>query len=175
MPNSARRRTGSSPRPTSAKRTGWRPLSRRAAITPDWCTSSRPWKLALRTRHGTTSNHQTFLRPASGKCLHFHYYFIDPDLVLMSARVPTWRPCNTARGVDQRSGEHTSDRFLPGWRDRWPSYNAIIPSSAEMMAPLMKCESSPASNKSKPSRSSGLPGRLRGSMSISFLPCSLAK
>ena len=39
-----------------------------------------------------------------------------------------------------------------------------------MIAPLMKRDSSDDSNSSKPSRSSGLPTRLRGSTSISFLP-----
>jgi hypothetical protein len=33
-----------------------------------------------------------FLRPRSGKCLHYYFYFIDPDLGLCHLRVPTWAP-----------------------------------------------------------------------------------
>jgi hypothetical protein len=32
------------------------------------------------------------LRPDSGKCLHYYFYFIDPDLGLCHLRVPTWVP-----------------------------------------------------------------------------------
>jgi hypothetical protein len=33
-----------------------------------------------------------FLRPGSGKCLHYYFYFIDPDLGLCHLRVATWAP-----------------------------------------------------------------------------------
>jgi len=36
--------------------------------------------------------HQTYLRPKSGKCLHYYFYFIDTELGLMYVRVPTWCP-----------------------------------------------------------------------------------
>jgi len=35
---------------------------------------------------------QTYLRPDSGKCLHYYFYFIDPELGLCHLRVPTWAP-----------------------------------------------------------------------------------
>lgn len=35
---------------------------------------------------------KTFLRSDSGKCLHYYFYFIDPDLGLCHLRVPTWVP-----------------------------------------------------------------------------------
>ena len=35
---------------------------------------------------------QTFLRPDSGKCLHYYFYFIDAELGLIYLRVPTWCP-----------------------------------------------------------------------------------
>lgn len=35
---------------------------------------------------------KTFLKPDSGKCLHYYFYFIDPDLGLCHLRVPTWVP-----------------------------------------------------------------------------------
>ncbi|MGB4911882.1 MAG: hypothetical protein WBO95_07050, partial [Candidatus Dechloromonas phosphoritropha] len=36
--------------------------------------------------------HQTSLRPTSGKCLHYYFYFIDAELGLVYLRVPTWCP-----------------------------------------------------------------------------------
>lgn len=36
--------------------------------------------------------HLTALRPKSGKCLHYYFYFIDVELGLMYVRVPTWCP-----------------------------------------------------------------------------------
>lgn len=48
------------------------------------CARYRPW------HDKQTGN--TFLRPASGKCLHYYFYFIDPALGLLYVRVPTWCP-----------------------------------------------------------------------------------
>ncbi len=48
------------------------------------CTSFKPW-------HDKRSG-KTFLKPDSGKCLHYYFYFIDPDLGLCHLRVPTWAP-----------------------------------------------------------------------------------
>lgn len=48
------------------------------------CTSYKPW-------HDKPSG-RTFLKPDSGKCLHYYFYFIDPDLGLCYLRVPTWCP-----------------------------------------------------------------------------------
>jgi hypothetical protein len=71
------------------------------------CPSYRPW-------HDKAS-HKTFLRPDTGKCLHYYFYFMDADLGLVYLRVPTWAPfrlqfyCNghswlarrlTAEGID---------------------------------------------------------------------------
>ncbi|MNL07997.1 hypothetical protein D3C87_1286990 [compost metagenome] len=50
-----------------------------------------------------------------------------------------------------------------------------MPSSAVTTAPLMKREASDASSSSRPSRSSGWPSRLRGSIWISFWPASLSQ
>ena len=33
--------------------------------------------------------HCTFLRPDTGKCLHYYFYFIDAELGLIYLRVPT--------------------------------------------------------------------------------------
>jgi hypothetical protein len=35
---------------------------------------------------------KTYLRPDSGKCLHYYFYFIDEKLGLCYLRVPTWCP-----------------------------------------------------------------------------------
>ena len=48
------------------------------------CESYEPW-------HDKRSG-RTFLRPDGGKCLHYYFYFIDPDLGLCYLRVPTWAP-----------------------------------------------------------------------------------
>jgi hypothetical protein len=48
------------------------------------CTSFQPW-------HDKRSG-ATYLKPDTGKCLHYYFYFIDPDLGLCHLRVPTWAP-----------------------------------------------------------------------------------
>jgi hypothetical protein len=48
------------------------------------CDSYRPW-------HDKASG-KTYLRPDSGKCLHYDFYFMDADLGLVYLRVPTWCP-----------------------------------------------------------------------------------
>jgi len=48
------------------------------------CPSFRPW-------HDKTT-HQTSLKPRDAQCLHYYFYFIDPDLGLCYLRVPTWAP-----------------------------------------------------------------------------------
>ena len=48
------------------------------------CPSYKPW-------HDKTT-HKTFLKPDSGKCLHYYFYFIDEQLGLIYVRVPTWCP-----------------------------------------------------------------------------------
>lgn len=48
------------------------------------CASFQPWydKPAQRT----------LLKPRTGKCLHYYFYFIDADFGLCYLRVPTWAP-----------------------------------------------------------------------------------
>ena len=48
------------------------------------CTAFKPW-------HNKQTGH-TLLKPTSGKCLHYYFYFILPDLGLCYLRVPTWAP-----------------------------------------------------------------------------------
>lgn len=48
------------------------------------CQSYKPW-------HDKATG-KTFLKPDSGKCLHYYFYFIDKSLGLCYLRVPTWCP-----------------------------------------------------------------------------------
>ena len=48
------------------------------------CTSYKPW-------HDKQTG-KTFVKNDSGKCLHYYFYFIDPDFGLCYLRVPTWCP-----------------------------------------------------------------------------------
>jgi hypothetical protein len=86
------------------------------------CDSYRPW-------HDKASG-KTFVRPDSGKCLHYYFYFMDADLGLIYLRVPTWCPfrlqfyCNghswlarqmTAAGIGYTMADNTFVRI-----DDWP-------------------------------------------------------
>jgi hypothetical protein len=48
------------------------------------CNTYKPWH--------DKQTHRTFLRPDTGKCLHYYFYFIDAELGLIYLRVPTWCP-----------------------------------------------------------------------------------
>ena len=48
------------------------------------CPSYQPWL--------NKTNGHVFLRPDTGKCLHYYFYFIDEVLGLCYLRVPTWAP-----------------------------------------------------------------------------------
>jgi len=48
------------------------------------CPAYRPW-------HDKPTG-KTYVKAASGKCLHYYFYFIDEDLGLCYLRVPTWAP-----------------------------------------------------------------------------------
>ena len=48
------------------------------------CSAFKPW-------HDKTTG-KTGLRPTSGKCLHYYFYFQHPRLGLVYVRVPTWLP-----------------------------------------------------------------------------------
>lgn len=53
-----------------------------SALEP--CAAYQPW-------HDKGTG-KTFLKPDSGKCLHYYFYFIDPVLGLCYLRVPTYCP-----------------------------------------------------------------------------------
>ena len=86
------------------------------------CDSYRPW-------HDKTSG-KTFVRPDSGKCLHYYFYFMDAAFGLVYLRVPTWSPfrlqfyCNghswlarqmTAEGIGYTMADNAFVRI-----DDWP-------------------------------------------------------
>lgn len=48
------------------------------------CSSFQPW-------HDKRTG-KTYLKPDSGRCLHYYFYFIDEELGLCYLRVPTWAP-----------------------------------------------------------------------------------
>ena len=48
------------------------------------CNTYKPW-------HNKASG-KTYLKPDQSKCLHYYFYFIDPQLGLGYVRVPTWCP-----------------------------------------------------------------------------------
>jgi hypothetical protein len=85
------------------------------------CGAYKPW-------HDKKTG-KTFLRPDSGKCLHYYFYFIDEELGLIYVRVPTWAPfrlqvyCNghswparklTAEGIGFTAGDNAFLR-IDGW------------------------------------------------------------
>jgi hypothetical protein len=53
-----------------------------SALEP--CNTYQPWF--------NKQSKQAYLRPDDGKCLHYYFYFIDPELGLCYLRVPTWCP-----------------------------------------------------------------------------------
>jgi len=86
------------------------------------CETYQPWH--------DKNTHNTFLRPDSGKCLHYYFYYMDPKLGLIYLRVPTWAPfrlqfyCNghnwlarrlTAKGVGYSMADNAFVRI-----DNWP-------------------------------------------------------
>ena len=48
------------------------------------CQSYKPWH--------DKETHETFLKPDTGKCIHYYFYFIDAKYGLCYLRVPTWCP-----------------------------------------------------------------------------------
>jgi len=48
------------------------------------CDAYQPWH--------DKPTHKTFIRPDSGKCLHYYFYFLDAAFGLIYLRVPPWCP-----------------------------------------------------------------------------------
>jgi hypothetical protein len=86
------------------------------------CDAYKPWH--------DKQTHKTFIRPDSGKCLHYYFYFQDAKFGLVYLRVPTWAPfrlqfyCNghswlarklTAKGIGYTMADNAFVRI-----DDWP-------------------------------------------------------
>lgn len=48
------------------------------------CSCFKPWY--------DKKARKTYLKHSTGKCLHYYFYFMDPDFGLCYVRVPTWAP-----------------------------------------------------------------------------------
>lgn len=66
------------------------------------CDAYKPWH--------DKQTHKTFIRPDSGKCLHYYFYFMDARLGLIYLRVPTWVPFRL----------QFYSTATTGWRASWP-------------------------------------------------------
>jgi hypothetical protein len=97
------------------------------------CDSYRPW-------HDKASG-KTLVRPDSGKCLHYYFYFMDADLGLIYLRVPTWCPfrlqfyCNghswlarqlAAEGIDYTMADNAFVR-IADWQRAQTLADALSP------------------------------------------------
>src|SRR5271169_1105152 len=96
------------------------------------CDAYKPWH----DKH----THKTFIRPDSGKCLHYYFYFQDARFGLIYLRVPTWAPfrlqfyCNghnwlarklAAHGIGYTMADNAFVRI-----DDWPRAQALADSLA---------------------------------------------
>ena len=91
------------------------------------CDAYQPWH--------DKQTHKTFIRPDSGKCLHYYFYFMDAAFGLIYLRVPTWAPfrlqfsCNghswlacklTAKGIGYTMADNAFIRI-----DDWSRAQAL--------------------------------------------------
>jgi len=97
------------------------------------CDSYQPWH--------DKQTHRNFLRPDSGKCLHYYFYFMDAEFGLVYLRVPTWCPfrlqfyCNghswlacqlTAAGIDFAMADNAFVR-VADWQRAQTLADALSP------------------------------------------------
>jgi hypothetical protein len=73
----------------------------------DACDAYKPWH--------DKQTHKTFIRPDSGKCLHYYFYFQNAKFGLIYLRVPTpgSRP---GAGYGRRSACSSTATAIVGWR-----------------------------------------------------------
>jgi hypothetical protein len=97
------------------------------------CDSYQPWH--------DKQTHRNFLRPDSGKCLHYYFYFMDAEFGVLYLRVPTWCPfrlqfyCNgnswlacqlTAAGIDFAMADNAFVR-VADWQRAQTLADALSP------------------------------------------------
>lgn len=66
------------------KKRGYHPGIVHIISSMEACNTYKPW-------HDKKTG-KTFLKPDQSKCLHYYFYFIDPQVGLGYVRVPTWCP-----------------------------------------------------------------------------------
>ena len=111
------------------------------------CQSYKPW-------HDKASG-KTYLKPDTGKCLHYYFYFFDPLVGLCYLRVPTWCPfklqfyCNGHGWLAQklktrRIGFTQVDNAFGAWMTsaratvgRWLQARATAPHPGSLRAPVL--------------------------------------
>jgi len=90
------------------------------------CPTYKPWH--------SKQTHRTFLRPATGKCLHYYFYFIDAEVGLIYLRVPT--PAFAGAG----SGVYSACSSIATNTAGWPE-NSPPPGSASRLPTTPLCAS----------------------------------
>src|SRR5713101_8563323 len=90
------------------------------------CNAYKPWH--------DKQTHRTFLRPDTGKCLHYYFYFMDAELGLIYLRVPT--PACAGAGSGVRSASSSIATGIAGW----PA-NSPPPGSASPLPTMPSCAS----------------------------------
>ena len=81
------------------------------------CDTYKPWH--------DKQTHRTFLRPDTGKCLHYYFYFIDAELGLIYLRVPT--PAFARAGSGARSVCSSIAMGIAGWPANSPPPASVSP------------------------------------------------
>ena len=69
--------------------------------------------MPFRPRDAEPKPGKTFLKPDSGKCLHYYFYFMDADFGLIYLRVPT--PAFAGAGSGHRSVCNSTATATAGW------------------------------------------------------------
>src|SRR4029077_10510425 len=82
------------------------------------CDAYKPW-------HDKQS-HKTFIRPDSGKCLHYYFYFMDARFGLIYLRVPT-PGSSPGAGSGHRSACNSPATATTGWHASWPPMASATP------------------------------------------------
>ena len=115
------------------------------------CDAYKPWH--------DKQTHKTSVRPDSGKCLHYYFYFLDARLGLIYLRVPTWAPfrlqfyCNghswlarklTAQGIGYTMADNAFVR-IDDWTRAQELADALSPDQLHRMLDRYAAQCCPVS------------------------------
>jgi hypothetical protein len=125
------------------------------------CPSYKPWH--------SKETHRTFLRPTTGKCLHYYFYFIDAELGLIYLRVPTPACAGAGAGVHSACSSIATD--TAGWPENSPP-----PGSASHLLTTPFCASTTGSGRKPSPTTSRPPPCMRSSIAMpsSAVRCSIS-